>query len=255
MATYKKRGYKPKTKVEKEVELEDGSATAEVFKSLDEGASRTEAWVEKNQKYILGFVGVIAICVLGYLAYQNWIVDPNQKEATNEMFQAQSFYDQALTATTVKDSLFNLALNGSGGKYGFVDIAEKYSGTDAGNLANYYAGMSYLNTKKYQEAINYLDKYNGGDEITGPVAKGAIGDAFVQLNQQEEALKFYKEAATLNANEVTTPRFLLKAGITSLKLNKGADALNYFNQIVNDYADSAEAAKAKLYKGQAEAMQ
>ena len=52
MATYKKRGYKPKTKAEKELELEDGSATAEVFKTLDEGASKTEAWVEKNQKII-----------------------------------------------------------------------------------------------------------------------------------------------------------------------------------------------------------
>ena len=255
MATYKKRGYKPKTKVDKEVELEDGSATAEVFKNLDEGASRTEAWVEKNQKYILGVVGVVAICVLGYLAYQNWVVAPNQKEATNEMYKAQSSYDQALNATTAKDSLFNLALNGAGGKYGFIDIADKYSGTDAGNLANYYAGMSYLNTKKYQEAINYVDKYKGGDEITGPVAKGAIGDAFVQLNQNEEALKYYVAAATMSTNEVTTPRYLLKAGITSLSLNKGADALKYFNQIVNDYSESTEAAKAKLYKGQAESMQ
>lgn len=255
MATYKKRGYKPKTKVEKEVELEDGSATAEVFKSLDEGASRTEAWVEKNQKYILGVVGVVAVCVLGFLAYQNFVVAPSQKEATNEMYQAQSSYDLAINATTAKDSLFNLALNGAGGKYGFIDIADKYSGTDAGNLANFYAGMSYLNTKKYQEAINYLDKYDGGDAITGPIAKGAIGDAFVQLSQEEEALKYYVEAATANKNEVTTPRFLLKAGITALNLGKGTEALKHFNQIVKDYETSTEAAKAKLYKGQAEAMQ
>ena len=61
MATYKKRGYKPKTKAEKEVELEVGSATAEVFKTLDEGASKTEAWVQKNQNYILGVIGAVAV--------------------------------------------------------------------------------------------------------------------------------------------------------------------------------------------------
>ncbi len=255
MATYKKRGHKPKTKVEKEVELEDGSATAEVFKTLDEGASKTEAWVEKNQKIILGFVGLVAVCVLGFLAYQNFIQEPKQAEATSEMFQAQSHYVQALNATTAKDSLYNLALNGSAGKYGLVDIADKYSGTSAGNIANYYAGMAFLNLNNYQEAINHLDDYNGDDEATGPLAKGAIGDAFIQLNQPEEALKYYVQAATMKTNEMTTPRFYLKAGITALQLGQGSKALEYFNIITEDYDTAEEAQKAKLYKGQAEAMQ
>ena len=49
MATYKKK-YKPKNKVEKEQNIEEGSTTAEVFNTLDETASKTEAFVEKNQK-------------------------------------------------------------------------------------------------------------------------------------------------------------------------------------------------------------
>lgn len=39
MATYKKRGGKPRTKAEKQEEIEDNSATAEVFNTLDEGAN------------------------------------------------------------------------------------------------------------------------------------------------------------------------------------------------------------------------
>ena len=68
MATYKKRGGKPTTKAEKETQLEENSTTAEVFNTLDEGASKTEAWVEKNQKGILGFIIVVAVLVLGYFA-------------------------------------------------------------------------------------------------------------------------------------------------------------------------------------------
>ena len=56
MATYKKRGYKPTSKVDKQAQIEAESTTAEVFSTLDEGASRTEAWMEKNQKAILIFV-------------------------------------------------------------------------------------------------------------------------------------------------------------------------------------------------------
>lgn len=254
MATYKKRGNKPRTKAEKEIEIEDGSTTAEVFKSLDEGASKTEAWVEKNQKAIFGVVATIAVLVLGYIAYQKFILEPKQMEATNEIYQANSYFEQALNATSEKDSLYNLALNGNAGKYGLIDIAEKYSGTPAGNVANYQAGMAYLNTNKYQEAINYLDKFSGDNMILAPLAKGGIGDAFIQLNQPEEAYKYYKEAVALSKNEVTTPRFLLKAGVTAMNLGKIDEAFVHFDRIANEFKDAPEAAKAITYRGQAEAM-
>ena len=146
MATYKKRGNKPQTKEEKKDAIEAQSATAEVFNTLDEGASKTEEWVAKNQKYIIIVVGIIAVAVLGYLAFQEYVQKPKQLEASNEMFQAQSYFEQALNASE-KDSLFQLSLKGGQGKYGFLDIIENYSSTDAANLSRYYAGMAYLNLK------------------------------------------------------------------------------------------------------------
>ncbi len=253
MATYKKRGYKPKTKAEKVEKIEEGSATAEVFKSLDQGASKTEAWVEKNQKIIFGIVGAIAIGVLAYLGYQQFIQDPKESEAMNEMFQAQSYYEQALTATD-KDSLYNLALNGGGGKYGFLEIIDEYGGTNAANLSRYYAGMSLLSTRKYQEAIDHLDKFNGSDEFLGPLAKGGIGDAFVQLNQPAEGLKYYEEAAAMRDNDVTTPRFLLKAGATALDLGQIDVALSHLQRVLDEYPDAQEAATAEALAGKAAAM-
>ncbi|OAB81483.1 tetratricopeptide repeat protein [Cochleicola gelatinilyticus] len=253
MATYKKRGGKPRTKVEKESQIEEESTTAEVFNTLDEGASKTEAWVEKNQKFILGFIGIVAVCVLGYLAYEQFIQKPKETEAMNEMFQAQTYFEQALSGTE-SDSLYTLALNGGEGKYGFVDIADEYSGTKAGNLANYYAGMSYLNSGDYQKAIDYLDDFKSDDAILAPLAKGGIGDAFAQLDQNEEALKYYEEAATMRANEFTAPRFLLKAGVMALKVGNKDKALKHFTEISDEYPTSPEATKAVVYTGEAEAM-
>lgn len=251
MATYKKRGHKPRTKAEKLDHIEEESTTAEVFSSLDEGASKTEAWVEKNQKAILILVGVVALVTLGYLGFQKFIQEPNEIEATNEMFQAQSYYEQALAAKS-KDSLFDLSLHGGEGKFGFLDIIDKYGSTNAGNIANYYAGIAYLNTGKYQEAIQYLDAFKGTDALVAPIAKGAIGDAFAQLNQNEDALKYYEKAVSMSKNELATPRFLLKAGITALNLGKTAVALKHFKAITTNYPKSAEAAKATLYEGMAE---
>ena len=253
MATYKKRGYKPKTKAERVEKIEEGSTTAEVFKTLDQGASKTEAWVEKNQKYILGVVGAIAVAVLGYLGYQQFIQEPKESEAMNEMFQAQSYYEQAMNATE-KDSLFNLALNGGGGKYGFLEIIDNYGGTNAANLSRYYAGMALLSIRDYQGAIDHLDKFKSDDEFLGPLAKGGIGDAFVQLGQPDEGLKYYEEAANMKDNSLTTPRYLLKAGVTALDLGQPDVALKHLTRIEEEYSDTPEAAKAKAYAGKAAAM-
>ena len=125
MATYKKRGGRPKTKVEQQTIIEDDSATAEVFNTLDQGANKAEMWVAKNQKYIFGVIGLIALGVLGYLAYQTYVQQPKEAKAMNEMFQAQNYWEQAMTATD-NDSLFNLALKGGNGQYGFEEIITKY---------------------------------------------------------------------------------------------------------------------------------
>ncbi|WP_276390152.1 tetratricopeptide repeat protein [Eudoraea chungangensis] len=251
MATYKKRGYKPKNKAEEnELDMQN-SATAEVFSSLDESASRSEQWVARNQNYILGIIGVIAVAVLGYLAYSQFIQKPKETMAANEMFYPQQYFDQALNSTTQKDSLFNLSLNGAQGKYGFLDIIDEYKGTKAANLSSYSAGMAYLNMKQYQEAIMHLEKFSSDDAILGALAKGGIGDAFMQLDQASEALTYYERAFNHDLNSFTTPRYLYKAGVTSLDLGQKQKALEYFVRIKDEFPESEEAKTIDAFIGMA----
>ena len=256
MATYKKRGYKPENKEEQQNKVEDESTTAEVFNTLDEGAGRTEAWVARNQKYIFIIIGAAAIIILGYLTYEEFVQEPKEAEAANEMYQAQVYFDSALDAAGAEsDSLYNLALTGGEGKYGFLDIIENYGSTNSGNLARYYAGMAYLSINNYQEAINHLDDFESDDEIIAPLAKGGIGDAFMQLDQPQEALNYYEEAANMRTNEFTTPKFLLKAAITALTIGEGEKAEKYLTRIENEFPDSPQAGQVQGYLGQAQAMQ
>ena len=254
MATYKKRGYKPKTKEDKEGALEDNSTTAEVFNTLDETASKTEDWVIKHQKYIFVIIGIVAAIVLGYLGYKEYIAKPAQSEAMNDMFQAQKYYGEAVNAETAKDSLYNLALKGGEGKYGMLDIISEHNGTPAANLASYYAGMAYLHLKDYKNAISHLSDFSSDDLVFGPMAKGGIGDSFVQLGQKEDALDYYVQAAKLQNNELTTPMYLYKAGITALDLGQAGKALGFFKRIKDEYAEATEAANIDAFIGKAQAM-
>lgn len=252
MATYKKRGYKPKTKAEKAELLAKESTTAGVFKTLDEGVSKTEEWVANNQKYIFIIVGLAAVIVLGYLGYSKLIQEPKESEAMNDMFKAQQYFDQAVTGTE-KDSLFILALNGGEGKFGMLDIIEEYSGTDAANLANYYAGMAYLNMKDYQNAITFLSDFSGDDMALGPIATGGIGDAFLQLNQPEDALDYYVKAAQMQTNNYTTPMYLYKAGNIAMQLGQNDKALQYFTRIKEEFPSATEATIIDVFIGKTKA--
>jgi len=256
MATYKKRGYKPKTVKEKEVidkDLGENSTTAEVFDTLDETASKTEDFVAANQKYIFIVIAVVAALVLGYLGYKKLVQEPASAEGMNEMYHAQKQFNEAVTGAS-SDSLYNVALNGSEGKYGMLDIIKEYSGTPASNLANYYAGMSYLNLKDYKNAIKHLDKFESNDQAAGPMAKGAIGDAFIQLNDPENALDYYLQAAKMKTNELTAPTYYYKAGVTALNLGRAKEALGYFNTIKDKYPTVPEATSVEVFIGKAKAM-
>lgn len=252
MATYKKRGYKPKTKAEQNEEFDENSTTAEVFNTLDESASKTEEWAVENQKYIFLVVGIIAIVVLGYLGYQNFIVEPKASEGMNEMYVAQKNFTDAVNGSS-KDSLFTLSLNGAEGKFGMVDIAEEYKGTPAGNLANYYAGIAYLNLRDYKNAIAYLSDFETDDEILGPITEGSIGDAFAQLNQPEDALEQYEKAFKMNTNDYTTPMYLYKAGTVASNMGDTDKALEYFRRIKTEFSKSTEAQNIDVFIGRAEA--
>lgn len=253
MATYNKRGYKtPKPAEVNDVEpteedFDGKSTTAEVFDSLDEGASKTEEWVEKNQKMIFLVLGILATITVLYLLYIKFIVEPKEEEAANEMFQAEQYFTQAVDAQTANDSLFNLALNGGEGKLGFLGIIENYSGTDAANLAHYFSGMAYLNTGKYKEAVAQFDEFSTDDEILKTMSEGAVGDAFAQLGQNDVALEYYTKAANASENELTTPRYLFKAGQAALALDKKEEALKHFKEIKENYSASQEAVSIDAY--------
>ena len=151
MATYKKRGFKKKPFSNKIEDIGQKSATANVFNTLDEGASKTEKWVANNQKYIFGLIGFIAIVVLGYFGYYKYIKEPKEVNSMDSMFVAQRLFEQALDENN--DSIYRLSINGTGKKMGFLEIIDKYSGTNASNLSNYYVGMSYLKLKDYKNSI------------------------------------------------------------------------------------------------------
>ena len=166
-----------------------------------------------------------------------------EKEAQADMFMAELYFQ--------KDS-FNLALNGDGQYLGFVDIADEYSATKAGSLANYYAGLSYLNSGDFENAIEYLEDFSSDDMVLSALALGCIGDAYMELDDSNNALSYYEDAAVKNINEFTTPRYMLKQAMIHELNGDVADALVLYKGIESDYKSSREGNEIEKYIARAE---
>ena len=237
MATYKKRANKSRsTSRAKNIE-----STKQVFETLDVSASKTETFVNQYQNYIIGAILSVLLLFSLYYAYDKFITQPKTVESNLEIFTAQKYFDLAMKSEENKDSLFNLSLNGAEGKYGFLDIIENFSGTDASNLSYYSAGMAYYNMKKYDLAIEMLENFSSDDEILQSLSLSTIGDAFVQLNQFDDGLSYYEDALSYSQNNFIRPVILIKAGDLAKELDNFNKAAKYYQEIKDDYPKSNEA--------------
>ncbi|MCY1722243.1 tetratricopeptide repeat protein [Prolixibacteraceae bacterium Z1-6] len=211
---------------------------ADNLQELESVLTKTEQFIEDNQKIISYVVGSIIIVVAAYLGFSKLYLQPKQDEALSQMFMAENYFE--------KDS-FNLAINGDGNYLGFLDIIDDYGITKAANLAKYYTGISYLNLGQYEEALDYLNNFKTKDLLLAPVAEGAKGDAYLELGEQDKALKQYKKAYTTSDNELTTPIYMMKAATLLESMDELENALGLYQDIKKKYPTSTEATNADRY--------
>jgi tetratricopeptide (TPR) repeat protein len=220
-----------------------GNKTDDQFAQIEETLSKTEQYIENNQENLVRIVGAIVVVIALFIGYQKLYIAPMEQEAQADMFMAELYFQ--------KDS-FNLALNGDGQYLGFIDIADEYSSTKPGKLANYYAGLSYLNTGDFENAIEYLDDFSSDDIILSSLALGCIGDAYMELEDADNALSYYEDAASYTKNEFTTPRYMLKQAMIHESNGDYADALALYKGIEADYKSSREGNGIEKYIARAE---
>jgi tetratricopeptide (TPR) repeat protein len=208
------------------------------LQELESALTKTEQFIEDNQKLISYIVGAVILVVGAYLAFHKFYMQPKEKEALSQMFMAENYFE--------KDS-FNLAINGDGNYLGFLDIIDDYGITKSANRAKYYTGISYLHLGQYEDAIDYLKKFKTDDLLLGPVKAGAIGDAMLELGEKEDALSQYKKAYSETDNELTTPVYKMKAAKLLEEMGKFDEALKLYEEIKKDYPQSTEGASVDKY--------
>jgi len=199
--------------------------------ALAEKLSKTEQFIENNKILVSSiFIGIL-IVVGGFFGYRYYINTLNE-EAQSEMFQAIFYYEN--------DSLTQ-ALRGDGNNLGFVDIAEDYSNTKAGNLANFYAGTIFLAQGEYDLAIMFLEDFSSKDILMQSRVLSNLGDAYAEKGEFEKAVSYYLEAAHTNENKEFSPIYLLKAAVAQEESGDKEAAKESYKEIIDQYWEATEA--------------
>jgi tetratricopeptide (TPR) repeat protein len=216
----------------------------EVLVDVGSSLSKAEQYINNHSKTISYLVVALVVVAGGIWAYMNMYLAPREKAAQEEMVRAVLAFE--------KDSLQS-SINGAANWPGFAEVAESYSGTKAGNVAHFYAGVSFLNLKQFENAIRELDEFKPNEEILRTLKFGAIGDAFHEIGQPKDALDYYERAVSGSKNEFLVPFYLKKAGMTAEILEDYNKALTIYKRLQKDFPDSKEGSDVKKYIARVEA--
>ncbi|MBV9961643.1 MAG: tetratricopeptide repeat protein [Parafilimonas sp.] len=205
----------------------------------DDVLLKAKGFWAQNQKPLLAVIVVVIVLIAGWFGYKNYIVAPKEEEAKNAIWKAEQYFRE--------DSL-NLALNGDKFSHGFIYVINNYGSTKPGNLAKYYAGLCYLRTSNFNKAVEYLKDFSTDAKQIQMMAYGALGDAYSELNKNDDAVNYYKKAAHEFTDDATmSSEYLFRAALKLETLGKNNEALDLYKELKQNYPNTERGFSADKY--------
>lgn len=209
----------------------------------DAAIAKAKDFWTRNSKMIIGVCAVVIVLGGGWLIYKNFFKAPKEKKANEAMFRAEDYFRM--------DSL-NLALNGDGQYPGFLKVASQYSGTDAGNMANYYAGVCYIRLGENEKAVSHLKKFSTSAKQVQAKAYKLLGDAYADLGKNSDALSNYKKAAHhFEEDKIASADALFMAAYFADRVMKDTkEATALYKELKEKYPQAPQAIDADKFLAQ-----
>ena len=200
---------------------------------MEQTLNQSEAFFLKYKKAIITVVVALIVIIVGAVLYKTYIAEPREQQASTAIARGQQYFEKGL---------FQQALEGdSTGYKGFAKLADEYSTTAAGNLANLYAGLCNAQLGKWEAAVKFLEAYDlSEDAMVSPAALGALGNAYAHLNQLDKAVSTLKKAAEKADNNSLSPTFLIQAGQILESQGKNDEALKLYQTVKEKYFNSMQ---------------
>jgi len=199
--------------------------------TAEQSLNQSEAFFVKYKNAVMAAVAALVLIIAGVVLYKTYVSGPKEIKASTAIAKGQELF---------MAGNFQTALSGDSANFkGFAKLADEYSSTAAGNLANLYAGLCCAKLNKWEDAAKYLEAFDGADDqMISPAAEGALGNAYAHLNQLDKAVSHLKKAADKADNNSLSPTFLIQAGEILESQGKNDEALKLYQTVKEKYFNS-----------------
>lgn len=206
-----------------------------------------KAWMffDENRNLVYGMLAGLVVLTLGIAGYAYYL-SVQQAEAEQHLAQVARTYEQGN---------YRQALDGTGNTPGLLAISQDYGGTQAGNLATYYAADALYRLGEYDRALELFRAFDKTDDFIGASAYAAQAAIHENRGEYEQAAELYQQAAAQFPNSLTTPKYLMSAGRAYEEAGDYASAITMYERIQDEYPDSNQAQDIGRYLARAEARQ
>jgi tetratricopeptide (TPR) repeat protein len=220
-----------------------GNTTENISNQGSNALGSIKQWFTNNSKKVILYGGIIIAALAAYIAYKKFYKEPAELKAQDVLAVAHYYY--------AKDS-FALALNGDTKNPGFAKITKSHSGTAAGNLANFYAGVctmkvssdSVVDKAAFEGAIKYFKNFEPKGATQFAAYKFLnLGDCYSSIGNNDEAIKNYEECGSIGDAAVSSKGFL-KAALLSENTGNSKKAGEFYKELYTRFPASSDAAAA-----------
>ena len=209
---------KPTRKISRKEKLREDTVATLYAKAVD--------FFDRNRNVVYGSLAAVAVLIV---ALVGWSYMKSQKEAT-------AAEEIAAAVRNYELGLYREALDGVAGSKGLITVSNEYSGTDAGNLAKFYAADALFRLGEYDEALGFFRSYKKESDYLGASALAGEASILEMKGQPAEAARLYERAADTIDDELTTAQYLIDAGRSYEAAGMYDRAVRTYQRVADDFS-------------------
>lgn len=216
-----------------------------IRESIEHGA---EAVISHSQ-FVSIVLAAAALAILGYFGWSFY----NQRQtvkASAALDQAMKVYNARVRAPnepveTGEVSYLDEKTKLEDATRMFTEVADKYPRTNPGLMARYYGALTLEELSRFNQALEYLRMLeNSSDKELAGLARFQMAEIYSRTEKPDDAIKIYRQLAEKPTVFVPKPLVLLQLA-AQLRAKNPEEAAKIYNQIKQDYPDSALSEEAQ----------
>jgi len=199
--------------------------------------ARAWDYFDKNRAVVFGLIGT-AVAVIALIIAYGFYQSAQQGKAQVAMARAVSAYERGE---------FQQSLDGTADYDGLLSIVDNFGGTEAGNLARFYAGDALFRLGDYDKALKYFEDFNGDDDFIGASALAGEAAIYEMKGENKRAGNLYLKAVDRDVHDMISTQYLLDAGRAFEAARAFDDARDAYLSIKDNFPDSPAARSVDTY--------